>query len=336
MKKARIFTVLALTLALALSLAACATDGKTNGTDSKFDTLTTAESVYGFSAASAGMLISSMEGGSAAHVVKNGALRLAAATDTQTDNTQTDNTQTDGTQTDGTQTDGTQTDAVSTGELDRYMALVDSLLADGGFNITTEASDRTDYPHKTTVSYRDMQGNALQYVMYYKETLTDTETDSDDDETEETHAIEGVMTIDGTDYEVRGERKAESEAGETETETEFRVTLGADTYMYVEQSVETEDGETEQEYAYSIRENGQVVERSVFSYENEADETEVKMSLFRDGKTETLYFEKETEDGEETIRIRIGDGQSSREYRVKTETDESGAVRYVYEPIDRD
>ena len=62
MKKA--LTILALSLALVLAVGLVACNDPTGGgsVNGKFDALNTTESVYGFSAASAGMLISSMNG----------------------------------------------------------------------------------------------------------------------------------------------------------------------------------------------------------------------------------------------------------------------------------
>ena len=217
-------------------------------------------------------------------------------------------------------------------ELDRYMALVESLLSDGGFQVQSQTSDRPEYGEKMVVSYRDMQGNTLQYTMYYNQILVEAKDWDDDEDDEETYAIEGVMTVEGTDYEIRGERKNESEPGESESETEFRVRLSETRYMTVEQSLETEDGETEQEYSYSIFENRKLVEKSSFSYESERGEDELKMRSFRDGQSQTLYFERETVRGEERIRLRIGEGQNSRSYIVRIETDESGNRRYTYSP----
>lgn len=57
----KFLAIFAMTSVLALGLASCSEGGrKTGDVNNKFDELTTTEAVYGFSAASAGMLISSM------------------------------------------------------------------------------------------------------------------------------------------------------------------------------------------------------------------------------------------------------------------------------------
>lgn len=387
----KVFTAMALSLAITLSfgLAACnnqpSKGGSANGGNGKFNELNTTESVYGFSAASAGMIISSMNAaGTTAQTVQilqpaqiaqasqsvgltsvshASAPRVSAtnlcsvahvcavpvnssADDAENtpveempDTSETPDVSVPETpETPETpEKPGEQpSDSPETAELDRYMALVESLLSDGGFDFSSQTSDREEYAEKTVISYKDMSGDAHDYVMYFNQTLTKSETDESDGETEENYSIKGVMVIDGADYEIRGERKNESEEGESETETEFVVILGENRYIRVEQSVETEDGESEQEYCYSVYENGKLVERSEFSYETEENETELKMTSFKDGKTQVLYFEREIEKGEEVIEIHVGDGKHGKGYIVHIEKDENGDNRYSFIPTDFD
>ena len=390
----KVFTAMALSLAITLSFgrAACNNQpsggGSANGGNGKFNELNTTESVYGFSAASAGMIISSMNAagttaqtagivqnlrpvqiaqtsqsvgltsvshasaprvsttnlGSVAHVcavpvnssaddAENAPVEETPDTSETPDVSVPETPETPETP----EKPGEQpSDSPETAELDRYMALVESLLSDGGFDFSSQTSDREEYAEKTVISYKDMSGVAHDYVMYFNQILTKSETDESDGETEENYSIKGVMVIDGADYEIRGERKNESEEGESETETEFVVILGENRYIRVEQSVETEDGESEQEYCYSVYENGKLVERSEFSYETEENETELKMTSFKDGKTQVLYFEREIEKGEEVIEIHVGDGKHGKGYIVHIEKDENGDNRYSFIPTDFD
>ena len=338
----KIITVIVIAMlaaALAIGLAACNTDGGSGGSynpgggygpDSGYDPGTgdggtdgggtlpgggtdgggtlpggdsgaeSAAEAFGFSAASAGMLISAMADGAAvtaADTVQGGV----------------------------------------TAELDNYMALVESILSDGGFKAVAEESDRAEYAVKTVISYRGMDGSTLSYVMYYNETLRpDYDDDRDDrDENEQDFSIEGVMVIDGTDYAIRGVRSTESEPGETEDETEFVVTLSATSRMVVEYGSETEGSESEREYNYSLYENNRLVERSTFEYESERGETEIEMTYRKDGVTTVFFFDKELVRGEEVIRIRVGSAQSSDAYYVHIVTDADGGTHYEYEKINR-
>lgn len=367
----KLLSAMALSLAITLSfgLAACnnkpsngGSNGGLNGGSSanvgneKFNELNTTESVYGFSAASAGMIISSMNAaGTTARISQSAGLapvsqmsaRRVAATNLSSSADDVESAPVEETPDIPESPDVSvpetpekpseqPSDSAETAELERYMALVESLLSDGGFDFSSQTSDREGYAEKTVISYKDMSGDAHDYVMYFNQILTKSETDESDGETEENYSIKGVMVIDGADYEISGERKREIEEGESEIETEFVVNLGENRYICVEQSVETEEGESEQEYCYSVYENGKLVERSEFSYETEENETELKMTSFKDGKTQVLYFEIESEKGEEVIEIHVGDGKHGKGYIVRIEKDENGVNRYSFVPTEFD
>lgn len=337
----KFLAIFAMTSVLALGFASCSDGGrKTGDVNNKFDELTTTEAVYGFSAASAGMLISSMNN-------QGSAKRLASekGIDFVTEETTSLNAEIpfsseakrkksgfSGNVTEPENSSGgiAESDA-DLSEFDEYMALVESLLSDGGFKIQSQTSDRPEFEEKMVVGYNDMVGNSLQYIMYYNQILTDIE--DDDGEKEEKYRIEGVMNIDGTDYEIFGQKEDESDGGESESETEFRVILGENKYMSVEQSFETEDGETEQEYSYSVIENKKVLERSSFEYEEERGELELKMVSYKNGKTQVVYFEKEKVKGEKVIYLRVGQGADTRRYIARVKTDANGNSYYEYELV---
>ena len=333
-----ILIIAALAAALAISLVACNTgddggytrpDGSFNpGGTGGFGELDTPEEIYGFSAASAGMLISAMDTGAASTAAES----TGIPADPGTGETPADP---------GTGTEIPSEPVVDsvTAELDGYMALVESLLSDGGFNVTTEASDREGYQVKSVVTYRDMHGNAIGYTMYYNEVLIPDHDDDDDDdwdEIEEEYYIEGIMIVDGAEYPIRGERSSESEPGESEDETEFIVTLSSTRRMVVEQSVETEDGEHEREYNYVIYEGRNVIERSTFEYEVEYGETEIEMTHYKDGVNTVFFFDKEMRHGKEVIRIRVGSTASpTASYIVNLVENADGTTSYTYERIGR-
>ena len=334
-----ILIIAALAAALAISLVACNTgddggytrpDGSFNpGGNGGFGELDTPEEIYGFSAASAGMLISAMNGDAAATAA-------AESTDIPADPGTGETPADPGT---GTEIPSEPVVDSVTAELDGYMALVESLLSDGGFNVTTEASDREGYQVKSVVTYRDMHGNAIGYTMYYNEVLIPDDDDDDDDdrdEIEEEYYIEGIMIVDDAEYPIRGERSSESEPGESEDETEFIVTLSSTRRMVVEQSVETEGGEHEREYNYVIYEGRNVIERSTFEYEVEYGETEIEMTHYKDGVNTVFFFDKEMRHGKEVIRIRVGSTASpTASYIVNLVENADGTTSYTYERIGR-
>ena len=140
MKKLFIALATAVALTGTISLTACAKNSSL-GTD-KFENLKTAQSVYGFSAASAGMIISDMNE-SAPQVTPE------TTPDQGTTGGQTTTDQ-------GNQTTTDQGATTTSAELDGYMTLVDSLLSDGGFNTSLEQSDRAEYSEKLVVTYGNM------------------------------------------------------------------------------------------------------------------------------------------------------------------------------------
>ena len=338
MKKALTVLGLAGALALSLGLAACGNNGTGTGGD-KFEDLTTAESVYGFSAASAGMLISAMEGGEAKSFAASyrggyeggfGEGNFGegdfgggeGAGDTQ--------------QGAGTEQGAGQADF---SELDGYMALIESLLSDGGFGVREGASAREGYEYTMVVTWRDLAGEKLEYTMHYNRLFTKADHDDDwddiwENEYEEEYVLEGVLVVDGQDYPVRGTRSVEEEGNESESETELRVDLGGRT-MLVEQESESEGREQEQEYVYSVYEGRQLIERSAFSYEQEEGETEIKMLTVKDGVTQAFYFERERVRGQERVLLRVGSGRDAKTYIVQAHTGADGQTSYTYESLER-
>ena len=318
MKKIILALVIVASLIGTIVLASCL--GKNQVNANKFEDLNQVNSVYAFSAASAGMIIS-------AEGLAPGAVSV-----------------------DDKQTPPTAQPEVTEdySELDGYMTLVGSLLSDGAFEITESASDREGYTHKTVVTFTNIDGTKGSYEMHYVtfDHETETETDDDDDfgaktvETEEEYKIKGVLVIDGVDYAIRGEVENETEGTETENETKFFVELSEGRYMLVERSFENEDGEIEQEYRYSIFKDGKLVEECAFEYEIENDETEVKMTTLKDGSQQAFYFEKEVEYGRDVLKLRVGatddDDDNAKLYIVKPVTNEDGTVSYEYKLIKRD
>ena len=77
--------------------------------------------------------------------------------------------------------------------------------------------------------------------------------------------------------------------------------------MRQETETESEDGveETETEYVYTVVEDDRRVERMTVEYETEQDETELNMTIenYVEGRSETLVFEDETEDGVRVIAV---------------------------------
>ena len=322
MKKTITLILAASALTLALGATACNTGGISLGGTS--DTPASSESVYGVSAATAGMLIQSMEAGSPAS-------RTPESTP-QTPETTLPETPRETPEQQPTEPAAPETTVSAFPELDGYMGLVDSFLNGSGYSVEVRDSDRAEYDEMMKISYSGLNGST-KYEMHYNKMLIPDFDDDDrwEEEEEEEYAIEGVLVIDGMEYPVQGVREIERERGEYESETQFRVTLENGRSVWVEQSESSEKDEHELEYSYLIRENGRVVERSSFSFEEEKGETELEMIAERNGKRESFSFEKETYRGREYIFLRVGSGREGKSYLVVSD----GNGGYTYEEVRR-
>ena len=325
MKKTITLILAASALTLALGATACNTGGISLGGTG--DTPASSESVYGVSAATAGMLIQSMEAGSPAS-------RTPETTEPSGNdqNGETQQTPQETPEQQPTEPAAPETTVSAFPELDGYMGLVDSFLNGSGYSVEVTNSDRAEYDEMMKISYSGLNGST-KYEMHYNKMLIPDFDDDDrwEDEEEEEYAIEGVLVIDGMEYPVQGVREIERERNEYESETQFRVTLENGRSVWVEQSESSEKDEHELEYSYLIRENGRVVERSSFSFEEEKGETELEMIAERNGKRESFSFEKETYRGREYIFLRVGSGRETKSYLVVSD----GNGGYTYEEIRR-
>ncbi|HIQ66602.1 MAG TPA: hypothetical protein IAB25_06025 [Candidatus Coproplasma stercoravium] len=268
-----------------------------------FGELSSAEEVYGFSAATAGMVISGMDDAvaAAANAVTRAKTAVATGKSEKSAN-----------KTDGGQIDDEQTIA----KLNDYMELVEGLIS--GNNFTVEGGKNpqekySQYEYVMRVSYTDMLGQQRDSgTIYYNRTHESTE--RDDDESETTYSLEGVMVLGGEEYRLSGTHVSESEEGDSENEYEMFVYLD-DGYILVEQSVESEEGENEIEYSYTLFSKGVQVSRTTFEYEQEnGGETELIMTVKESGKQPEI-FAFENEDGE--ITIHLGGAAGDVVYNVK-------------------
>ena len=323
--KKTILTLSALALGAALAFGIAACDNASSGGKTENGAASSAQA-YAFSALSAGTLISAMDGGDAATAAKplSRALSQSAVTDEET-----------------------------IARLNDHMMLVESILGEGAYSAKSETSDREEYAVKEVMSYKDMLGETVEYVLYYNETEKrehakerggryeergrfddddfDDFDDDDDDKIENEYRIEGVLVLGEAEYPVRGEKETESERGESEAETEFTVILDAEAgkYMTVEQSTESDRGEYEQEYTYSLYENGRLTEKTSLEYEEERGETEIELGMYdrETGSVTRFYFEEDNKG----ITVRVGDRSATQTYRVSIVENEDGTTSYQYE-----
>ena len=219
-----------------------------------------------------------------------------------------------------------------------YMSLIENLLGDGKVSNVQSESDREGYEIKEIVSYSDLEGNTLTYTMYYNRTLISTETETHDkhdhgfeegfEETESEYSLEGVMIIDGAEYAMEGRYETETSVKGEETEAYFKVVLGEGNYVIMEQ--ESEDDE--QSLVYKVVEENRVVEKTKFEYETERNETELKMSVEKNGSVSVIKFSEESLKGVRIINVDALEDGSRISFKIYITQDEDGndVYRYVY------
>ena len=266
------------------------------GGSDPFGNITSADRFYAYGAASVGsILASASDGGAAVAAVAAGEALIPAASDASR------------------LASAAEEEQVAT--LNKYLSLVESLLSDGG--ISGEAiAPAGEYKFGMRVTSTDLTGGTSGYVLYYnKHNKHFVSGETDGEESEENYSIEGVLVTEFGTYEVKGNYQTETESEDGEHESEsglfFRAFTSEDRRSYIEVRQETEteseDGveETETEYVYTVVEDDRHVERMTVEYETEQDETELNMTIenYVEGRSETLVFEDETEDGVRVIAV---------------------------------
>lgn len=276
----------------------------------KFEQITDADSFYAYGAASVGTLLSSSSDKSSS----GGASAASDETSTLTSQSVTINP-----------------DSEQLTTINRYMTLVESLLSDGKIESKTIAGEM-GYECGMSVNYTDLRGESIEYKMFFNKVFLTGKNDGK--ETKENYSINGVLVLGNAQYPVEGLYKKETETDESESKLYFKAFTSADktSYIEVEQKIETETEsngtEVEQEFIYSVYDNGKLKERTRIKYEVEDDELELKMSITKDGKTETLTFSDETDNNERVINVRGNiDGQPVK-FKIYVRQD---SYHYVFE-----
>ncbi len=199
-----------------------------------------------------------------------------------------------------------------------YMTLVEGLLSDGNIahsqpQTPSDPADAQLYQYQTTISYQDLLGNSINFILCYNEVQTNLE--HDDEEKEEEFAIEGVLRIGSgatmEEYAIRGERETETESDETEDSLQFTAYREGKPYIRMEQETEQEEGESEQKYSYTYYdiETGKVTERTVVEYEEESGELELLVKVEKEnGEKDELLFRNGQQKNSLNVRAKLGNG----------------------------
>ncbi len=221
-------------------------------------------------------------------------------------------------------------------KFNEYFTALDCFMSEEIVTTVSEANTDENYPYETklTINSKDFNGDAVQNVMYFTETLVDSY--EEDDEAESVYTLEGVMPIDGYDYRLVGLRAVESDRDEVENALMIRAYADNDdksNYVEMVQETSVENGETETEYVYSVYSNGQCVEQTAVEFEREREngKEEVEYVLeFRSGAARGRYVvEREETDGEVIITVEYGIDGKLGAFGIR-EVKTADGVRYEY------
>ena len=227
-----------------------------------------------------------------------------------------------------------------------YFTAFDSFLGDDIVSTSTEKNPDGQYPYemKMTITGKDLAGKTISYVMYYTETLGNSEYDEDEDEdeeeneeTEKEYQLVGVMVVDGVDYHLEGERSVETEQDESETELKIRAyadITDKTSYIQMEQEYSVEDGETETEYVYSVYANGELLEQTAVEFETEQKNNKVETEYeleFRSGASKGKYVVKrEVKENKSEIKVKYDIDGKTGVFHIREVTDKNGNKQYEY------
>lgn len=279
-------------------------------------TLSASEEVYGFSAATAGIVMGNMQSAesAAASTAKKVSATLNYAAGA------------------GNKAVLSRAQAVDDEQIistiNGYMELVETLIYGSGFDVS--GGDNTaaeyDYDFVMSVTYNGADGTQKSGgVIYYNRSLEHSE--YEDDESEQYYSLEGIMVLDGSEYRLEGTHLTENEEDGAENEYRLEIDMGGGRTMLVEQSTESEEGESEGEYHYTLYEAGTYGRTEiasthfVYEQEDEDNELELRLTIKESGKQDEVFiFEREDDE----IYIRLS-GSENAVYRAVREDG-----RFVY------
>lgn len=217
-------------------------------------------------------------------------------------------------------------------KFNEYFTALDNFMGEEIVTTVSEKNTNGQYPYETklTINSKNFNGEAVQNIMYFTETLKT----ADDDETE--YTLEGVLVVDGIDYHLEGERSVEQEKDETENELKIRAYADLSdksSYVEMEQEHSVENDETEIEYVYSIYSNGVLIEQTAVEFETEkdGDQEEVEYELeFLKGDAKGKYVvERVTENGHVQMKVKYNiDGQQG-DFCIKKSQDNKYSYFFV-------
>lgn len=215
--------------------------------------------------------------------------------------------------TSGVQQLGSKMNSMTLEEIQPYLEMFEELLTqNNGLSVVETVSEDPLYETKVEFTVSNLLGESVVYTMFYNQTVKNDESvddepivdetevdepgDIEDNENELEYIIEGILFIDGIEYQVYGKK----EMKDGEEKLTFKSMI--DENNYVESKYMTENDETK--FYITVVQDGILVSESKIKIESEDDETKIVLE-YNSGLNESKYsFKLENEGGANILMIK--------------------------------
>ena len=204
----------------------------------------------------------------------------------------------------------------------KNLQVVENMMSQGVVKSEEITSDRPEYETMYTLTASNLDGTKDVYTFYYNERLIEEE--FDDGELEQEFRLEGLVVLDGMEYQMFGQKETEND----EMEMSFKVLKDERNYVEIEQEMEND----EQEFAYTIYENGRKTYETELEYEIDArkNKIEFEFSEKSDKDRKTYSYEYVTRKGKQYIYVKIKENGTTTAAVIEVVVDENNQVSYTF------
>ena len=200
----------------------------------------------------------------------------------------------------------------------KNLQVVENMMSQGVVKSEEITSDRHEYETMYTLTASNLDGTKDVYTFYYNERLIEEE--FDDGELEQEFRLEGLVVLDGMEYQMFGQKETEN----NEMEMSFKVLKDERNYVEIEQD--------EQEFAYTLYENGRKTYETELEYEIDArkNKIEFEFSEKSDKDRKTYSYEYVTRKGKQYIYVKIKENGTTTAAVIEVVVDENNQVSYTF------
>lgn len=204
----------------------------------------------------------------------------------------------------------------------KNLQVVENMMSQGVVKSEEITSDRPEYETMYTLTASNLDGTKDVYTFYYNERLIEEE--FDDGELEQEFRLEGLVVLDGMEYQMFGQKETEN----NEMEMSFKVLKDERNYVEIEQEMEND----EQEFAYTLYENGRKTYETELEYEIDArkNKIEFEFSEKSDKNRKTYSYEYVTRKGKQYIYVKIKENGTTTAAVIEVVVDENNQVSYTF------